>query len=90
MLVVTTSKENCESVWVANEWKRYLSLINNGSEKYIISCVKGITPKELPSELQNIQGIDMSKILARYHITSIDEMTVYNWMRAIKALEKTS
>lgn len=62
MLVVTTSKENCESVWVANEWKRYLSLIDNGSEKYIISCVKGISPKELPSELQNIQGIDMSKI----------------------------
>lgn len=62
MLVVTTSKENCESVWVANEWKRYLSLINNSSEKYIISCVKGISPKELPSELQNIQGIDMSKI----------------------------
>lgn len=62
MLVVTTSKENCESVWVANEWKRYLSLIDNGSEKYIISCVKGISPKQLPSELQNIQGIDMSKI----------------------------
>lgn len=62
MLVVTTSKENCESVWVANEWKRYLSLIDNGSEKYIISCLKGISPKELPSELQNIQGIDMSKI----------------------------
>ena len=62
MLVVTTSKENCESVWVANEWKRYLLLIYNGSEKYIISCVKGISPKELPSELQNIQGIDMSKI----------------------------
>lgn len=62
MLVVTTSKENCESVWVANEWKRYLSLIDNGLEKYIISCVKGISPKELPLELQNIQGIDMSKI----------------------------
>ena len=62
MLVVTTSKENCESVWVANEWKRYLSLISNNSEKYIISCVKGISPKQLPSELQNIQGIDMSKI----------------------------
>ena len=62
MLVVTTSKENCESVWVANEWKRYLSLIKNNSDKTIISCIKGISHKELPTELQNIQGIDMSKI----------------------------
>lgn len=62
MLVIATSKENCESVWVANEWKRYLSLIKNNSDKTIISCIKGISHKELPTELQNIQGIDMSKI----------------------------
>ena len=91
MLVVTTSKENCESVWVANEWKRYLSLISNNSEKYIISCVKGISPKQLPSELQNIQGIDMSKIgamqdlmygvekLLRYsNSKTVTDSTLYN------------
>ena len=46
--------------------------------------------KKVLTDKADEKGIDMSKILARYHITSIDEMTVYNWMKAIKALEKTS
>lgn len=87
MLVVTTSKENCESVWVANEWKRYLSLIDNGSEKYIISCVKGISPKELPSELQNIQGIDMSKIGAMQDLMYGVEK-LFKYSNSKKAIER--
>ena len=33
MLVVGCNKDNMNAVWVKNEWKRYLSLINEGKEK---------------------------------------------------------
>lgn len=62
MIHVTTSKENSESVWVKNEWERYISLIKNGQEKTIITCYKYITPNDLPFQLKSIQAQDMSKI----------------------------
>lgn len=62
MIHITTSQENSKSVWVKNEWERYLSLIKNGVDKTIISCYKGITAKDLPSELRNIQGLDLNNL----------------------------
>ncbi|MCR5333274.1 MAG: TIR domain-containing protein [Bacilli bacterium] len=62
MIHVTTSDENSESVWVKNEWQRYLSLIQEGQKKVLIPCYKGITAYELPDEMQNLQGQDMSKL----------------------------
>ena len=62
MLHVTTSNEHSESVWVRNEWSRYLSLIQEGQKKTLIPCYKGITAYDLPDEMQNLQGQDMSKI----------------------------
>lgn len=62
MIHVTTSEENSESIWVRNEWSRYLSLIKHGQKKTLIPCYKGITPYELPQELQNLQGQDLSKL----------------------------
>ena len=62
MLHVTTSDENSESVWVRNEWSRFLSLIADGQKKTLIPCYKGISPYDLPEEMQNLQGQDMSKI----------------------------
>ncbi len=62
MLHVTTSSENSDSVWVRNEWQRYLNLIKNGDKKVLIPCYKNITPYELPDEMENLQGQDMSKL----------------------------
>lgn len=62
MLHVTTSDENSESVWVRNEWSRFLSLIADGQKKTLIPCYKDITAYDLPEEMQNLQGQDMSKI----------------------------
>lgn len=62
MILVTTSKENCEAVWVKNEWSRYMSLAKSGERKTIISCFKGINASQLPTELQSIQGLDMTKL----------------------------
>ena len=62
MVHVSTSKANSESVWVKNEWARYLSLIAEGQKKTLIPCYKGISAYELPEEMKNLQGQDMSKL----------------------------
>lgn len=62
MIHVTTSDEYSESVWVRNEWSRYLSLIADGQKKTLIPCYKDISAYELPEEMQHLQGQDMSKL----------------------------
>ncbi len=62
MIHVTTSSDNSDSIWVRNEWSRFISLISSGQKKVLIPAYKGITPYELPSELQNLQGQDFTKI----------------------------
>lgn len=62
MIHVTTSSENSDSVWVRNEWSRFITLIKSGQKKVLIPAYKGITPYELPNELQNLQGQDFAKI----------------------------
>ena len=59
---VTSSKANSEAVWVRNEWSRYLSLIAEGQKKTLIPCYKGISAYDLPDEMKNLQGQDMSKL----------------------------
>ncbi len=62
MVHVTTSGDNSDSVWVRNEWSRFVQLISSGQKKVLIPVYKGITPYELPTELQHLQGQDFSKI----------------------------
>ncbi len=62
MLVVGTSRENLDAVWVKNEWSRYLSLIKNGGNKTIIPVYKDMSPYDMPEEFQYLQSQDMSKI----------------------------
>ena len=62
MLHVTTKTENSEAIWVRNEWSRFLSLISEGQKKTLIPCYQGMSPYDLPDEMQNLQGQDMSKL----------------------------
>lgn len=62
MIHVTSSEENTNSVWVRNEWSRYLKMISSGQKKTLIPCYFDISPYELPEEMQRLQGQDMSKI----------------------------
>ncbi len=62
MIVLGTCKENFESVWVKNEWSRYLSLIEKGQKKTLIPAYKDMSPYDLPEEFGYIQAQDMSKI----------------------------
>lgn len=62
MLVVGTTKDNFNAVWVKNEWSRFLSLIKQGKEKTLIPVYKDISPYEMPEEFQFLQSQDMGKI----------------------------
>lgn len=62
MLVVGTTPENFNSVWIKNEWSRYLALIKSGKNKTIIPIYKNMSPYDLPKELSYLQAQDMSKI----------------------------
>jgi len=58
MFVLTTSLDNLHSVWVANEWKRYVSYIRAGENKTVRVVYDSIEPYDLPKELQAKQAID--------------------------------
>ena len=62
MILVTTSEDYVNSVWVRNEWSRFLDMIKKNNNKKLIPCYKNIDPYDLPKELRNIQGLDMSKL----------------------------
>lgn len=62
MLVIGTSKENFNAVWVKNEWSRYLSLIKDGKEKTLIPVYKDILPYDMPEKFQFLQSQDISKV----------------------------
>lgn len=62
MIVLGTKPEYFEAVWVKNEWKRYLDLINAGKKKTIIPAYKNMSPYQLPAEFSYIQAQDIGKI----------------------------
>lgn len=62
MVVIGTTVEYFNAVWVKNEWSRYLKLISSGSKKTLIPAYKGIDPYDLPEEFSHLQAQDMSKI----------------------------
>lgn len=62
MLMVTTSNEHCNAVWVKNEWSRYIGFMNAESSKVLIPVCKDINPYELPPELAKFQAQDMNKV----------------------------
>lgn len=62
MLVVGTNSEYYNSVWVKNEWSRYLSFMNSDKNKVLIPCYRDIDPYDMPQEFKKFQGQDMSKL----------------------------
>lgn len=62
MLVVGTSNINMNSVWVKNEWSRYLELMKEDKGKLLIPCYSDMDAYDLPEEFRNLQAQDMNKI----------------------------
>lgn len=78
MLLVTTSSQHVEAVWVKNEWKRYLSFMNDKLEKTIIPVYKNMTAYELPSELVKFQSQNIEKVGAVQDLIHAVEKIVKN------------
>lgn len=62
MLVIGCNPQNYTSIWVKNEWSRFLELREDEHGKVIIPCYKNCSPYELPRELAAFQALDMDKI----------------------------
>lgn len=60
MLILATSVENLESVWVKNEWSRFIrfSKENPSSGKRFKLIGSGFKPEKLPRELRNEQMLN--------------------------------
>ena len=62
MLVVGTTPEHFNAVWVKNEWSRYLALMRSDRKRILIPCYRDMDPYDLPEEMSSLQSQDMSKI----------------------------
>lgn len=62
MLAVGTDYEYYNSVWVKNEWSRFLKLISSGEKKILIPCYKNIDAYDMPKEFSKLQAQDMGKV----------------------------
>lgn len=62
MILVTTSAEHANSVWVKNEWSRFLSLMRKDRSKLLLPCYRDMDPYDLPEALSVLQSYDMGKI----------------------------
>lgn len=62
MLVVGTNADNLNSVWVKNEWSRYLDLIKNKKKKVLIPVYSKMDVYELPEEFSMLQALCIDKV----------------------------
>ncbi|MCR4615185.1 MAG: TIR domain-containing protein [Clostridiales bacterium] len=62
MLVIGSKPEYFESVWVRNEWSRFIKLTKSDRSRLLIPCYKDMDPYDLPSEFAHLQAQDMGKI----------------------------
>ena len=62
MLVVGTSEENFNAVWVKNEWSRYLEFMKEDKNKVMIPVYSKIDAYKLPESFANLQAQNMDKI----------------------------
>ena len=62
MVVVGTSAENLNAVWVKNEWSRFLAMMRKDRSKLLIPCYRDMDPYDLPEQLSVLMSYDMGKI----------------------------
>lgn len=61
MIVVGTSAENLNAVWVKNEWSRYLSMMRKDRTKLLLPCYRDMDPYDLPEKLSVLMSYDIGK-----------------------------
>lgn len=77
MIVVGTSRENMESVWVRNEWSRYRRMMNKDTSKKMAVVFKNMDPgKDFPAELNSfaIQAMEAEGFYMQDLVRGIDDL----------------
>ena len=59
MITVCSSNENIESVWVKNEWSRFMSFMQKDSTKTILPLYFDMDKSDLPDEFAHLPSHDM-------------------------------
>ena len=62
MIVVGTREEYLNSVWVKNEWSRFLAMMKKDHLKALVPCYCEMNPYDLPQALSVLQAYDMGKL----------------------------
>ena len=62
MLAIGTKPEYFDSVWIKNEWSRYISFMKGTKDKYFIPCYRNMDAYDMPKEFQGFQSQNMEKI----------------------------
>ena len=75
MLVVGTTKENFNAPWVKNEWSRYIEMMRENKNKYLIPVYSKIDAYKIPEEFAIYQAQSMDKVGAMQDlIRGIDKL----------------
>ncbi len=62
MLAIGTKHEYYDSVWVKNEWSRFISMMNDNTSKVLIPCYRNMDAYDMPKEFKNMQALDMGDV----------------------------
>jgi len=60
MIAIGTCKKYFNSVWVRNEWSRFLDFMNRDKNKILIPCYDNISVSDIPEEFQGFQAQNFS------------------------------
>lgn len=60
MYILTSSAEYAESVWMKNEWQRFIEFKETDTKKRLRVLLYNLSPSSLPPELINYQAYDVS------------------------------
>ena len=62
MLAIGTKYDYYDSVWVKNEWSRFISMMADDSAKVLIPCFRDMDAYDMPKEFKNMQALDMGEV----------------------------
>lgn len=74
MLLICSSREYIESPWVCSEWRRYLSMMEEGADKRLVPLLYGdLTAEQLPVEIlmRGLQTLDMGTMSAAKELADL-------------------
>lgn len=62
MLVIGTKPEHFTSIWMVDQWSRFLQLRQVDEKRFLIPCYRDMDAWDLPKDLLHLQTMDMSRV----------------------------